>query len=332
MSFGVTVTSGVGIELCSNLLRGVTLDPGGNGVRHAAEVALTAHGNDQMLLDAMIRLRADLGADMLPARLATFPSGSWMRRIDVTGRTGPELNALRTDIDRRFRAASTLLVDDGPRRWFQVIHWPDAGIRRIEIIAERAGFVEVAVEPSPVALGRSLDRSISIATRYANVDEAFATGLSHGIPVAAVSLDATGHLHPDLQLSQSDFSPELFDELVRGDAVAEQIDILRTRSTACDPDSDDGHLRIDGDLIAHFPPHDLRSTARQCVAIGAAIGATGLAGRIRPVDIITDAPAQTPLHRRPWVVEQIPTVEPAASAGPNAARRTFAKVLPRRRR
>ena len=325
----------VGIELCSNLVRGVLLGDAGADIVRATEVALTAQDDDRSVLDALTRVRADLGADTLPARLATFPAGSWMRRVDVTGQTGPELNGLRSEIDRRHGAASTLLVDDGPRRWLHVLHWPDAGIRRIEALAERAGFVDVAVEPSPVALARVLGGRTTLAERYATGGESSATVLQHGIPVAAVSIDGTGRTHPMLVVGDGSFSAELFDDIVTADALTELIDTVRERSRASTGDAqvDSGvDLIVDGGTVPQFPPHDLRAPERQCVAVGAAVGAAGLAGRIRPVDIITDAAATTPVNHRPWVVERLATVTPSVSAGPGPARRTLAKLFPRRRR
>ena len=325
----------VGIELCSNLVRGVLLGNTGADIAHATEVALNAHDDDRSVLDALIRLRADLGAAPVPARLATFPAGSWMRRVDVTGKTGPELNVLRSEIDRRHGAASTLLLDDGARRWLCILHWPDAGIRRIEALAERAGFVDVAVEPSPVALARVLDSGCTIAQRFAAAGEATATVLHAGMTVAAVSVDATGRPHPSLLLGRTSYSVDLFDDVTAADANAELIDSIRDRAgVAFSKDGADQslELKVEGRPVPQFPPHDLRSPERQCVAIGAAVGAAGLAGRIRPVDIITDAAATTAAHRRPWVVERVTTVAPRVSAGPGAARRTLARMLPRRRR
>ncbi len=334
MSGSTDIGRSVGIELCSNLVRGVLLGEAGADIVRATEVALTAHDDDRSVLDALTRVRADLGADTLPARLATFPAGSWMRRVDVTGQSGPELNVLRAEIDRRHRAASTLLVDDGPRRWLHVLHWPDAGIRRIEALAERAGFVDVAVEPSPVALARVLDDETTLAERYATGGESSATVLQHRIPVAAVSIDGTGRTHPMLVLGNDSFSVELFDDIVVADALTELIDTVRerTRASTVDTPSAGVALVVDGGTVPQFPPHDLRAPERQCVAVGAAVGAAGLVGRIRPVDIITDAAATTPVDHRPWVVERVATVAPTVSAGPGVARRTVAKLLPRRRR
>jgi len=334
----VSTASGrsIGIELSSNVVRGVLLGHTGATVAHAAEVALQAHDDDRSVLDALTRLRAGLGTAPVPARLATFPSGSWTRRIDVTGRTGPELNTLRVDIDRLHGAASTLLIDDGPRRWLQVLHWRDAGIRRIELLAEQAGFIDVAVEPSPVALARIIGPQSTVTQRFATADEAFATVFHAGMPISAISIDATGQPHPTLDIVREQFSVELFDNITDADAIADLVDGIRLRGAGDDTsqrrvDNEEDNLFVEGIPVAQFPPHDLRSAERQCVAIGAAVGAAGLSGRVRPIDMITDAPITTAVDRRPWVVERVTGVEAPPSPGPSGARRALARLASRRR-
>jgi len=324
----------VGIALCSNLLRGVLLDQADPTVTHAAEVALQTD-DDRSLLDALTRLRAALGAAAVPARLATFPTGSWMRRVDVTGRSGPELNNLRVEIDRRHGASSTLLVDDGARRWLHILHWPDARTRRVESLAERAGFVDVAVEPSPIALARVIDRGATVTQRVATAAEATVTVVHAGMPVSAVSIDATGRPHPTLDISHTSFSVELFDDVTDADAIADLIDGVRQRSagsssTRQHADAGVG-LVIDGVAVPQFPPHDLRAPERQCVAIGAAVGAAGLRGRVRPIDMITDAADTKDVHRRPWVIERVIEDEAPPNPGPSGARRALLRLSPRRR-
>ncbi len=323
----------VGMELCSNLIRGVLLGDEDAEIARAAEVSVTSFDDDRSVLDAMIRLRADLGVEHVPARLATFPAGSWLRRIDVTGKTGPELNALRGEIDDRYRAGSTMLVDDGPRRWLLIIHWPDAGVRRIEALTEQAGFIDVAVEPSPVALARVLPPSLTVAERFAAPGEATALVVHDNVPIAAVSIDGTGVPSPTLAAAAALYSIAIFDDATAADSLAELIENVRRSTPLTPPDSDDHWaVRVDGSDVAAFPPHDLRSPERQCVALGAAVAAAGLDGTIRPVDIITDAAAAEPLQHRPWVIERASTVAPEVSSGPGPTRRRLARLIPRLKR
>lgn len=329
----ISAGSGVGVEFCEHVLRAVLLLEGSAEPAATAEVSLRSVDDDRAVYDSLIRLRAELGGPELPTRIATFPSGSHMRRIDVTDKTGPELNALRADIDRRHHTASTMLVDDGPRRWMHVVHWPIGRIRRLEELAERAGFVDVAVEPSPAALVRCLATSTTYIERSAAAGEAFVATLEAGVPVAAVTMSAVGRSHPELVGGVRPFSVRLFDGVVDAAALAEQIEAVGHSQSGRPTDADDVGigLIIDGSSYPPFPPHDLRAPERQCVAIGAAIGAAGLAGRLRPVDIITDDTHAVPLERRPWVVERVAAVSPRPSASrPGVARRTLARLLSRR--
>jgi hypothetical protein len=254
-----------------------------------------------------------------------------MRRIDVTDKTGPELNAIRADIDRRHNTASTMLVDDGPRRWMHVVHWPIGRIRRLEELAERAGLIDVTVEPSPAALVRCLATSITYVERSAAAGEAFVAALDGGVPVAAVTMPAVGRAHPELTAGQHGFSVPLFDGLIDPEALGEQIEIVGRTQTGRSADREAARLFIDGNDYPPFPPHDLRAPERQCVAIGAAVGAAGLAGRLRPVDIIADDAHAIPAERRPWVIERVASVSPRPSATrPGAARRALGRLKSRR--
>ncbi|MEM9516994.1 MAG: hypothetical protein AAGA42_19255, partial [Actinomycetota bacterium] len=84
-------------------------------------------------------------------------------------------------------------------------------------------------------------------------------------------------------------------------------------------------LRVGDGAYPDYPDADLRSARRQCVALGAAIGAAGLRGPLRPVDTVDDAQQGDAAGqlRRPWAVERVPV-----STDP-----TTGEVLrPRRRR
>lgn len=326
----VTRGDGIGIELAMGVLRGVRLAHDGDVPAAVAEVPLHDLDDDRSVLDALVRLRAELGGVALPTRLATFPAGSAMHRTDVTGLTGPELNALRAEVELRLDATSSLLVDHGPRRFMYVLHWDPSGLRRLEDLGERAGFLDVAVDPSPVALARVVRAGTTSAVRCASTDVAFSVAIDDGIVVAAASIVATGRRHPALELGASPYSVALFDELVQPAEIAEQLATL-----VQDRGGDAGPLlQVDGTASPDFPPMDLRSPERQCVALGAAVGAAGLIGRLRPVDVVT-APQSTgvPDFSRPWAIERVGslprTVDPTAPSGFD---RLTAKLRLRRRR
>jgi len=54
----------------------------------------------------------------LVVRVHLFPPDSTLSRVDATGLSANDLNALRSSLATSRNASSSVLVDDGPRRWF----------------------------------------------------------------------------------------------------------------------------------------------------------------------------------------------------------------------
>ncbi|MEM9745573.1 MAG: hypothetical protein AAF945_02670 [Actinomycetota bacterium] len=389
---------GVGIEVTESLVRGVRLDHHHPGrAVAAAELSFPAY-DDAAARDAFVLLRAELGEPRSPTRIATFPSASIMQRIDVTGRSGPELNELRSKLDRLHAINSTMLQDDGPRRWLFLIRWDAVAVRRLEDLAERAGFVDVSVEPSPMAVARVLPPVASFARRAAAQAETFRVVVSGGLPVVADGHAPGLASAPGLEVSDvtvplawfDDFlsEPALGEQLQRVDTAAEAQAALRTVSggagvvlegdavavadgasgvvtaaptspverpaprssdrtlpdpTAAESD-DDVHsglsglseeraiLQVAGLAYPPMPDSDVRSAVRQAASLGAAAGAAGLAGSLRPVDIIGPAIGTDDGFDRPWAVERMSDLPPVDEpASPSVLRRMRARLVPRRR-
>ncbi len=82
-----------------------------------------------------------------------------------------------------------------------------------------------------------------------------------------------------------------------------------------------------------FPAHDVRSADRLCAALGAAVGAAGLAGRLRPVDMLLPPTPVIEESERPWAIERVsPQLERQEPVEIGPGRRAVARALPRRRR
>jgi hypothetical protein len=324
---GLSRGDGVGIEVTRDLLRGIRLgahEPG--RVVAAAEVPVVSRSDDRAVLDALVRLRAELGNPQVPTRVAMFPPGSTLSRVDATGLAAGELNASRARLAGARGATSSVLVDDGPRRWLMGVAWDDAHIRRVEELAERAGFIDVAVDPSPVALVRVLDGRITHLRRDAAPDQSFAAVASNGLVVAGAAFGSIGHNVPNLSCNQAPVSPGWFDDIVdQGDLV---IEIRRLLDEA---PSVDCTLRLAGMAYPDFPAHDLRAPERQCVALGAAVGAAGLAGRLRPVDMLVPVVSTPDDLERPWAIERVADLPTPRTAKVGRAKRMVARMLPRRR-
>ena len=329
---------GVGIEVSDTFLRAVRLRHDHPGrVAAVTELPFVSY-DDGAALDSLILLRAELGDPREPTRLATFPMSATLQRVDVTGRSGPELNEIRAALDRRRGVSSTLVMDDGPRRWLLLIRWDEVAIRRLEDLAERAGFIDVTIEPSPLALGRVVAKSTTFVRRLVGQADAHHAVLANGLPVAAGAMVATGRPHPDVDLSDVDIPLAWFDDLLSDTQLSEMLTRVSSSADARaafigGDDAEIVSLSVAGDAYPAYPEHDLRSPQRQGVALGAAAGAAGLAGTIRPVDMTVATTRDAPQFDRPWAIERmsdLPDVETPAPAG--KLKQMTGRIRPRRPR
>ncbi len=322
---------GIGIELTRGVVRGVLLaadEP--DRLRAATEVGIRHFDDDRSVLDALIRLSAELGQSRAPTRVALFPPGSTLHRVDVTSQSGPELNVTRSRLLQVDGVSSTVLIDDGPRRWLYAVRWDDRLVRRLEELVEHAGFGDVAIDPSPVALSRLLVDSV-MARRDAAPGESFDMVLA-GLPIVATASDGVGRQPPDLLTSSVPVSFEVFEGLTDAADLAAQIQQAATlgldRSA---PASSTSPLDLAGVAHPAYPRHDIRSPERQCVALGAAVGAAGLTGRLRPIDMMLPSiPAAT--TERPWAIERVSAVPTNVEPRPmSTAKRVATRLVPRRK-
>ncbi len=304
--------AGVGLEVTATVVRGVRLvDPdeltGEHGgparVAAAAEAPITRTADDDATLDALVRVLAQLEGAGTATRIAWFPTGSTMQRIDATGLTGTELNALRHHLVDHHGIDSTMLVELGARRWMLALRWDHRAAGRLEVLAERAGFVDPSVEPGPVALGRCLPAATPVARRDAAADQSWAAIYDTGTPIAATAVPAASRQFPGLALAGSVVGLHRLDEVLTAPALGEGADDL-TPSAMRDFPSESA-LRVVGESYPPYPGHDLRSASRLAVSLGAAIGASGLAGPARPVDVLSPVTVGDQRVMRPWAIERI---------------------------
>ncbi|MGA9277765.1 hypothetical protein [Ilumatobacter sp.] len=318
---------GVGIEITTHLVRGARLDPDRDGrVASAAEFSVDS-ADDDALLDGLVLLRAELGEPDDPTRIATFPSGTTIQRLDVTGRSGADLKELRAHMNARHSIGTTLIVDDGPRRWMLLIRWDEHSIDRFADIAQRAGFVGGDVEPSALSLARIAGADATYVRRLVAQGEAHHAVVANRLPVAAVSTTATGRAHPDLDIAVCDIALTAFDEFLDDLALTETIDRAAARADATRRSSSAGSsvpiLDLAGVDSVSYPDHDVRSPQRLVVALGAAVGAAGLVG---PIDVLQRVGPRAGIggdpFDRPWAIETLPTrVDDAPGGGERATRR-----------
>lgn len=321
---------GVGIEYTRGGVRAVRLHHEEPDRVHAiADVPILEPGDERSTVDALVRLRGELGNPVGPTRVGVFPPGASMQRLDVTGLTGPELNTRRAELEDTFDITSTMLIDDGPRRWLLTLDWDTEVIRSIEPLAERAGFVDIAVEPSPVAICRVVAPTTTWIRRDAADGEAFRLVLRSRMPVAALTDDTVGRVHPGLEVRAAPISSGLFDGHPESGDLAALMQRVADGVGGDEPGP--AGLVFGQRAYPAYPPHDIRSAERQCVALGAAVGAAGLAGRARPVDVQMPVAADIETER-PWAIERLTELsESAPPARVGAVKRATARVRPRRR-
>jgi hypothetical protein len=304
---------GIGIEVTRSVVRGVRMAREQIGhVVAASEAPISRFDDDAAVLDALIRVHAQLGHTEAPTRVAWFPDGATMQRLDATGRSGPELNVMRHELARTGGITSTMLVELDARRWMLALRWDHQAAQRLEQLVERAGFVDASVEPAPVTLGRVLSTATVVARRDAAEGHSWVAIYDAGAPVAAGNVPQASREHPELALASEVSALHRLDDILGGPELADTVDDLA--SGALGDAARTGELALGlavaGSPYPPFPAHDLRAPQRQCVALGAAAGAAGLAGRLRPVDVLAATSAAPPTVRRPWAIEQVVTLPP----------------------
>jgi hypothetical protein len=240
-----------------------------------------------------------------------------MQRLDATGNTGPELNSMRHDLAERAGITSTMLVEAQARRWMLVLRWDHVAASRLERLLERAGFVDASVEPAPVAFGRVIGTTTPVARRDASNGHSWAAVFDAGVPIAATSVPQASREYPGIAVAAEVNALHRLDDVLGAPELADLVDEIAATAIASTGRSGELHLQLVLADVPYppFPAHDLRAPQRQAVALGAAAGAAGLAGRLRPVDVLapTGAP-RTADTRRPWAIERIIELPPRVRA------------------
>ena len=230
-------------------------------------------------------------------------------------------------LDRRHGIDSTVVIDDGPRRWLLAIRWDAAAMRRLEDLAERAGFVDVSVEPGPLSIARVVDSATTYVRRMVSQGNAYHLVVADGVVVSASTTTATGHTHPDVMTAAGDVTLAYFDDFLAETALAEQMARAAERAdVAVDAAAQAGAplrpvIEVPDAQVGDFPEHDIRSARRQAVARGAALGAAGLAGPVRPVDMIVVGTGVDDQFDRPWAIETLPLDDAPAEVDADRSRR-----------
>lgn len=307
---------GIGLEVTKSVVRGVRLAPDEPGrVAAVAEAPIRRFDDDSAVLDALVRVHGQLGEVATTTRAAWFPLGSTMQRIDATGCTGPELNAMRHDLADRAGITSTMLTEVEARRWMLALRWDHVTAVRLEQLLERAGFVDVSVEPAPVALGRAIGITTPVVRRDASSGESWVAVFEAQVPIAATSVPQASREYPGMVIASDVVALHRLEEVLEAPELADLLDEIAASAIAATGRKGELDLRLvlAGNPYPPFPAHDLRAPQRQAVALGAAAGAAGLTGRLRPVDVLAPPGGAQALEvRRPWAIERVVELPPRA--------------------
>jgi hypothetical protein len=313
---------GIGLEVTTSVVRGVRLDQDEpRRVVAAGEASISRFDDEAAVLDALVRVHGQLGdpsrSHPSTTRASWFPVGSTMQRLDATGRTGPELNAMRHDLAERAGITSTMLIEVEARRWMLVLRWDHVAANRLERLLERAGFADASVEPAPVAFGRVVGMTTPVARRDASNGHSWAAVYDAGVPIAATTVPQASREYPGMAIAVGATALHRLDDVLGAAELADLVDEIAAAAIASTGKTGelDLQLVLASDPYPPFPPHDLRAPQRQAVALGAAAGAAGLAGRLRPVDVLapTGSPSAADI-RRPWAVERVVELPPRVRA------------------
>ena len=299
---------GIGLEVTNTVIRGVRLSADEPGrIAQVAEVPVDRFEDHALVFDALVRVGGQLGATALPTRVGWFPTRATMQRLDVTGLSGPELNSIRHELAGASKITSTMLIDADARRWMLALRWDHTSAWRVQELVERAGFLDVAVEPAPVALERVLAASSTAARRDAAEGRSWVAIYDGSVPIAAVTTDTNDREFPGLTTTEQRIGLHELGETLAADRLAAEVgriarDLLPNKGRSSELDV---HLQLVGEPYPPFPAHDLRAPQRVAVALGAAAGSAGLAGRLRPVDVLTPTGQLSESIPRPWAVHRV---------------------------
>lgn len=297
--------TGVGLEVTPTVVRGVVVDDRAGRVAATNEVPLPALDDDEAVFEALTALHQRIDASDRPTRIAWFPTGALLQRLDVTGRSMSDLNALRRDLDDQHGFGSSMLLDVGPRRWMLALRWNQVGVRRIEMIAERAGFIDAAVEPAPISLHRVVGPNVSVARRDGSATSCWAATFDGDLPVLATSIPTGRREYPSLATDESVSDVRFV--LADAATIVAQVGSAVQRGLPDDRSAPgpEPKLQVLGEPYPPFPAHDLRAPQRIAVALGAALGAAGHTGASRPVEAVTPSRPIIDEPRRPWTLERV---------------------------
>jgi len=295
---------GIGIEVLPESLRGVRLEQDAPGrVAKVAGIACDTT-NDLMLLDGLARLRSLLDEDGQPTRVCMWREDTCIQSLDITGWSTTEINLHRSKL---VDVSATIEMSSSARRLLAHVQTDMIRHRRVERFVRQAGFDLQSIEPTPVSIAR-LVPSYTMRLIGSRGDSQPWTAVVHDHLVLAAARGAEGRsdtLHTELLATSwsapiEDLRERLLDPTQLALALNQPAGIAVSLG-----------LSLVGDPYPEFPDTHPAWGPRLAGALGAAVAAAGLAGRVHEMQPLV-APHAFSDDGGVWVIEKIGEVAPAA--------------------
>jgi len=294
---------GIGVEVLPDSLRGVRLAQDAPGrVAKVAGVACDTT-NDLMLLDGLTRLRSLLDEDGQPTRVCMWREDSSIQSLDITGWSTTEINLHRSKL---VDVSATIEMSSSARRLLAHVQTDMIRHRRVERFVRQAGFDLQSIEPTPVSIAR-LVPSYTMRLLGSRGESQPWTAVVHDHLVLAAARGTESRADPSTELLATSWSAPIED-------LRERLLDPAQLALALNQPAGVGvslGLSLVGDPYPEFPDTHPAWGPRLAGALGVALAAAGLAGRVHEMQPLV-APHAFSDDGGVWVIERIGDVAPAA--------------------
>jgi hypothetical protein len=294
---------GIGIEVLPDSLRGVRLQQDAPGrVAKVAGVACDTN-NDLLLLDGLTRLRNLLDEAGQPTRVCMWHHDSSIQSLDITGWSTTELNLHRSKL---VDMSATIEMSSSARRQLAHLQTDMIRYRRVERFVRQAGFDLESIEPTPIAIARLVPAyTMRLIGSRGDAQPWIAVVQDHLVLAASAvtaprsDTDRTELLATSWSASIEDLRERLLDPVQLAETINQPAGIAVSLG-----------LNLVGDAYPEFPDTHPAWGPRLAGALGSAVAAAGLAGRVHQVQPLV-APHAFSDDGGVWVIERIGDVAPA---------------------
>lgn len=294
---------GIGIEVLPDALRGVRLQQDAPGrVAKVASVACDTN-NDLLLLDGLTRLRSLLDEAGQPTRVCVWRQDSYIQSLDITGWSTTELNLHRSKL---VDVSATIEMASSARRLLAHLQTDMIHHRRVERFVRQAGFDLESIEPTPMAIARLVPSyTMRLIGSRGDAQGWMAVVHDHLVLAAAPATEDTSEARRSelLATSWSSSIEDLREHLL--DPIQLSMTVNQPAAIAVSLG-----LSLVGDAYPEFPDTHPAWGPRLAGALGAAVAAAGLAGRVHQVQPLV-APHAFSDDGGVWVIEKIGDVAPS---------------------